>query len=442
MANFIEKPRTTCSLGGALSVISSLPGVVPIAHTATGCAGNLSGATAFGSGNCGSSYCSGSSVPCSSVGEKHVVFGGGDRLTEEINSALELIDAQLFVVTTGCMTEIIAEDLYSVVSQFQEEGKPIIYVNTPSFEADAYGGYDIVMDGIFNKYIPKSDKKDERMVNILGVVPQFDPFFRGDLEEIKRVLERLGLKVNTFFTADQSFQNILDASGAALNIVLSDVWGISVAKGFQKKHGTDFISVPIPVGAAQTEDFLRTVGQKLGIEEALVEDVIASENNWYYRYLERAADTIANGEVKYYTDVVSNSNGAISYAKFAQEELGWLIENVAVTDILKKSSQKALEQRFAEAGLRGGLFFETDASCIAKRLKNSAVPSHADFYQDFHTPVYVFGSTFEKDFALKNAAGSLSVSYPVYDRTIVTRGYSGYRGGLNLIEDILSSLNP
>lgn len=442
MAKFIEKPRTTCSLGGALSVIGALPGVVPIAHTAMGCAGNLSGAITSGSGNCGSSYCSGSSVPCSSVGEQHVVFGGGDRLNEEIRSALELIDAQLFVVTTGCMTEIIAEDLYGVVSEFQDEGKPIIYVNTPSFEADAYGGYDIVMDGILNKYIPKSDEKDKKLVNILGVIPQFDPYFRGDLEEIKRVLERIGLKVNTFFTADQTFQNMLDASKATLNIVLSDVWGVSVAQEFQKKHGTDYITVPLPIGAAQTDEFLRAVGEKLNIETEVIESAIDSENKWYYRYFERAVDLIANGELKYYANVVSNSNTALSYARFAQEELGWLIENVAVTDILNENGKKTVEQRFFESGVRGKLFFDTDTSRIGKHLKDSEIPSHADFYQDFHTPVYVFGSTFEKEFALKNAAGSLSVSYPVGDRVIVTRGYSGYRGGLNLLEDILSSLNP
>ncbi|MBP1736870.1 MAG: putative nitrogenase iron-molybdenum protein beta chain [Oscillospiraceae bacterium] len=264
MSGFIERPRTTCSLGGALAAISSLPGVVPISHTASGCAGNLGGATAANSGYCGSSYCSGQSVPVSNISEQHVIFGGGNRLEEEIRSARELLEADLFVVTTGCMTEIIADDVSGVVSEFQDDGgAPVICINTPSFEADAYGGYEILLHALFNEFLPVRTKKRTNLVNLFGVVPLFDPFFRGDLEELKRLLHRLGLQVNTFFTADQAFADLKTAPEAALNLVLSSVRGVEVAQAFQERHGTPYLVTELPVGAEATEEFLLRTAQAL-----------------------------------------------------------------------------------------------------------------------------------------------------------------------------------
>lgn len=440
MSLYVEKPRTTCALGGALAAISSLSGVVPIAHTASGCPGNLASATAFSSGNIGSSYCSGSSVPVSNIVESHVVFGGEKRLKEEIESAFELIEAELFVVATGCMTEIIGDDIQRVLVEFQEENKPIIYINTPSFEGDAYDGYEILLDGIFNKYLPVKEEKDNKLVNIFGVVPLFDPFFRGELEEIKRILESIGLKVNTFFTPDQSFENILSASEAGLNIILSRTHGIKFAEKFKEKHGTPYFVTELPVGAEATDEFLRLIAKELSLNEEKVEQAIEHENLIYYRYLERLADTIADGEFKFYSAVVSNANCAIPYAAFLQKELGWIIRETIITDILDNKRKEELELSFKNKEILGELIFETDASIIAKKITKNHPENPGEFFFDSYTPLYILGSAFEKEFADKRAANKLSVSYPVYDRVIIDRGYAGYRGGLHLFEDIIGSL--
>lgn len=440
MSSYIEKPRTTCSLGGALAVLSSMPGVIPISHTASGCAGNLSNATAFNSGYCGSSYCSGQNVPVSNIGEFQVIFGGGNRLKEEIESTFELLEGDLFVVTTGCMTEIIADDLYSVVKEFEDQGKPILYVNTPSFEGDAYAGYDLVLDGIFNNYLKPVKKKDPTLVNIFGVVPLLDPFFRGDLEEIKRLLEKLGLKVNTFFTSDQTFQNIKSAPKAALNIVLSRTHGVKLAKAFEKKHKTPYLIADIPVGAEQTDEFLKLVASKLDIEKKVVNKVINEENKVYYSYVERLADLICDSEFKFYYNVVSNSSTALPYAEFLEKELGWIPENIFISEALKKRDIAGIEEAFAQKKLRGQLTFEPHATQIQRKMTEAMVRSNGAFYQNTHTPVYVLGSTFEKSFIQKNASAGLYVSYPVYNRVVLDRGYAGYRGGLHLFEDIFSSL--
>ncbi len=284
MSDFIERPRSACALAGALSTIGNLPEVIPIIHTALGCGGNLANAVAFGSGYLGGGYCSGSQAPSTGVSETEIVFGGADRLHEQIKNTLELIDGKLYIVATGCMTEMIGDDTGGVAGEFREEGEPVIAISTPSFKGDSYHGYEIVLDAIFNRYLPKAESRNPKLVNIFGLVPGYDPFFRGDLEEIERLLTVLGLEVNTFFTPSQTFENITSAPSASLNIVFSRVWGKALAENFEQRHGTPFIVCDLPIGPEATDAFLRDIAERFGLD---AEPVIERENKIFYGYFER-----------------------------------------------------------------------------------------------------------------------------------------------------------
>jgi len=172
----------------------------------------------------------------------------------------------------------------------------------------------------------------------------------------------------------------------------------------------------------------------------VAEEVIRSENEIYYRYVERVADVIADSEFKFFAEVVSNANTAIPYARFLERELGWLIHDVVITDVLTQSQKHTLADRFEALGLRGNLIFETDTWKIEQAITRNHPDYHGELYFNADGPLFVLGSSFEKEFAAKRAASLLGVSYPLYHRAVLDRGYAGYRGGLHLLEDILSVL--
>ena len=434
----IERPRTTCAQGGALATIGSLPDVVAISHAAEGCGGNLSGAISLNSGNNGEGFCSGNQIPTSAIREKNVIFGGSDRLRHEISSAEELIDAKLFVVITGCMTEIIGDDIEAVVDEFADAETPVVAVNTPSFEGDAYTGYELVLDGVFNKYLPVSEEKDPKLVNLFGVIPNFDPFYRGDLEEIARILRKTGLKVNTFFTPDQTFENILSAPKASLNIVLSPVWGVGFVKKFESRHSTPYWITDIPIGAVATERFLSSLAEHIDIEKKVIDNVIKEESDSYYGYFLRTLDIIVNSQFFYYAATVTNSSYAAPIASYLKHELGWQTDDVYVTDILDKKSIERLQEDFDKADTGAELIFETNTKQIAWSLRKRHPRNQGERYFDQHSPFYLIGSALEKYAAADLGALTLAVSYPVYNRIIADRGYAGYKGGLRLLEDLIS----
>jgi nitrogenase molybdenum-iron protein beta chain len=178
MGNFIERPRFTCALGGALMAAAALPETIPIVHSVAGCVGSVAWAQQGGSalqvgGPCG---CLG--VPGSNLREREVVFGGADRLREQIGNTIEVMEGRLFVVLTGCVSEVIGDDVDSVVREFQRSGVSIVAAHTGGFRGDSYFGYEELLKTLFRDYVKGVRKKTPRLVNLWGVVPGMDVFWR------------------------------------------------------------------------------------------------------------------------------------------------------------------------------------------------------------------------------------------------------------------------
>jgi len=438
----IERPRFSCVLGGALATLTSLPRVAPIVHASAGCGGNLFTAAYSGSGYLGVGYCGGQGLPSSNIGESDVVFGGTERLSEQIRTTLEVIDADLFVVTSSCMTDIIADDIGGAVQEFKENQKPVIAIETGGFKGNSYHGYELVIEGLFKDYIKNVETKDKKLINIFGVIPAYDPFFRGDLEEIKSILERLGLKVNTFFTNDQTIENVKSAGEAALNISFSQIYGREVLESIEKTHKIPYMVADLPIGAIATREFLYELSKKIKINKKILEQVLTEKFSIYYKYIDRALDLYADSDFQQYAIVVANANGAIPYTKFLAEELGWIPKYVYITDDLKENQKQILVNHFNSLDIitKPELIFETDTSKIGERFLKSRPQFLSDRYVDQFSPAYILGSTLEKDFANSINAKLLSVSFPITNRLIIDRGYAGFRGGLHLFEDIINIL--
>ena len=103
-----------------MQTVQAIERACPVLHSGPGCAQKLADTTGS------SGYLSPQIFPCTSINEKDVVFGGVKKLSTTIENALKVIDADLFVVLTGCIPEIVGDDAQDVVSKFQEQGKPVV----------------------------------------------------------------------------------------------------------------------------------------------------------------------------------------------------------------------------------------------------------------------------------------------------------------------------
>jgi nitrogenase molybdenum-iron protein beta chain len=340
------------------------------------------------------------------------------------------------------MVEMIGDDVQSVAGEFKDEGKPIIAVNTPSFQGNSYYGYELLFSALAREVVKKAEKKNPKKVNVLGLVPGEDVFYKGNLREIKRVLSLLGLEVNTFVGEKETLDDFKNAGDAALNIVLSDIHGVKTAQEFERVHKIPYITTGLPIGYFQTAEFLRQVAQQMDVPAETVEVVLEQEQGVYFDYFERIADIYNDIDLQRYVVVVADSNYAPALSRFSADELGWLPEITVVTDFLEEHHKAAIEKRFDgwESGIRPTVKFDTDAASVRRYMNEVWQKDRNTRYFDAFGPGYILGSVIEKDLADEFQFSFLPVAFPVTNRVIFNRGYAGIRGGLTLAEDILGVL--
>jgi nitrogenase molybdenum-iron protein beta chain len=437
--NFIERARYTCAQGGAAATVTALPGGIPILHSPSGCAGNFAWTQNGGSGLQVGGYCGTLAIPSSSIQERDVVFGGDSRLREQIESTIKVMDGSIYAVLTSCVTEVIGDDIKSIVADYREQGVPIIGAETAGFKGNSYRGYDLVLQSLFRNFLEQGVAKKKKRVNLWGIVPSYDPFWRGNLEEVRRLLEALGLEVNSFFLDNDTIEGIRQAGTASLNIVISHSYGLEAAGVFEAVHGTPFVSLPLPVGASATESFLRAIGEKAGVRSNQTESVISSEKKRYYHFLEPLTDCFNDLDLQRYAVVVGDANYAVALTKFLADDLGWLPELAVCTDPLETHEQdRLLEQlKHLESRYSVKLVFESDGSQVIHHLREKWPSMGKGRYQNTFGPAFVVGSSLDRELAIEIGAPHLSVSFPVANRAILDRGYTGFRGGLRLIEDLI-----
>jgi len=52
----------------------------------------------------------------------------------------------------------------------------------------------------------------------------------------------------------------------------------------------------------------------------------------------------------------------------------------------------------------------------------------------------LFATSLDKDYANENNVAKVSVSFPITDKAVITRGYAGYRGTIAILEDSFTSI--
>lgn len=425
----VEAPRFTCALGGAYASALATYGTVPILHSGAGCGmANAHGMT-FASGlNTGGAQGT-TSTPCSCLVEEHVIFGGEDKLRNLIQSTIELMKGDLFTVISGCVPALIGDDVDAVVKEFSGQA-PVIHVKTAGFAGSSYVGYELFFDAVIDQLLTEVPK-EKGLVNILGIVPNQHVFWKGELQVIKQLLEKIGVKVNTIFTDFQGLEALKRIPAAELNLVFSPWVGIKNAKKLKEKFATPFEVIPgVPIGPKETSKFLQLVGNKLNISKEDIDQVIEVEERQAYRFAEYMSELFVISVPHAFFGVVADSSTAIGILKYGVNELGWNPQVVIVTDNPPEEFRDYIKKQLTE-NLEGvfipEVIFEVDSHKIRLTLKK-------------YTIQVLLASSLEKYIAHDEYdAIHLGVSFPIYDRAILDRSYAGYRGGLAFIEDLTAT---
>lgn len=422
MALIIERPRNGCALHGSVQTLSEIGGVIPIVHANGGCSVQnylANKASGFESG-----YVKGLSVPGTNFQERHIIFGGASRLREQIKNTLKVFDGELYIVLNSCESAMVGDDIEAMTREAQEQGEPVIESLSAGFHGDNHYGYEVLLTDIFSKLptVKTIEKKvQNKLVNILGILPNQDIYFKGDLEEITRILSGIGVQANTFFHK-RGVKELQEAQNASLNIVFS-TWGVKTAEKLKELYGTDYVVFDtIPTGYEEVKKFVEVIGDRLGLCYDTVDAFLDREKEYFDYYFSRIANDFFKGSFHKKVSVVGDEKTVRQIAGFLTKYLGIQIDTAIVTDFYP-GDENPLERK--QDDLRG-LAQQVRFSQDGKEIHSILIRTESDI---------IFGSALEEEAAVKLEAALLQTSYPVYGETILNKSYAGIRGAITLTED-------
>ncbi|MDR3145125.1 MAG: hydrogenase [Treponema sp.] len=431
MTEYIEKPRYVCALG-AFETALAIEGVVPILHAGPGCGAKLGGGIGTLNGCQGSGRVNPHILPSTNIGEREVVFGGGERLAETIEGALKMYRGDLFVVFSGCTAAIVGDDIGEVASRFADAEKPILYVDGAGFKGNNLYGHETLWDTLIRDYLKPAEKLYPRRINVFSSVPFQHPFWYGDLRELARLLEAIGLEPNIVYGPGGGVSALDAIPGAEYNLLVSPWVSLKNMRHLRERFGTPFLHEPVlPIGPTETGNFLRRVADFTGMETEGVRNFIDWEEGEYYYLVERAADEMVKTRLlptRFIT--IADSLYGLGITRFLVNDMGLIPRTQYITDQVPEEYQEGIRE--AMRGLEGGI------SAPAVFVSGSGEAQDLIARGGFANKAFILGSGWERTFSAAQGTLSLPVATPLLDRMVLNRSYVGYHGALTLLEDMCS----
>ena len=429
MSHHLEGSRNSCALHGALQLFEAIEGVIPVIHSTSGCGvQHYLGVTRLSGGN---DPFGSPPVSSSNIAEKHVVFGGGSRLREQLKNTVKVVQGDLYAIVTGCSTEMVGDDIPAMAREGRDQDWPVIYANTPGFSGDVHHGYHLAVKALIEQ-LPDIWKERETvpagLVNIWGIIPNQDPFWRGNLLELGRLLDGVGLVPNLLLGSEQSIASWKQVPGALLNLVVSP-WGELPARLLKERYSTPSITLEgLPIGNA-TSILLRRLTEQLKLDQIRTEKFITREESRLNHQFARLADSYYCTGFQREFVLVGESAQVAGIGEFLGKSFGLLPRTLIITDNPPDNVQDVLAERLSSIvpDYDTEVIFSEDRAEITDILRASDAQ-------------LILASSLERDVAAELDVPFLALSFPLVDRIVLERGYAGYRGATALLEDIGSSI--
>ncbi len=208
------------------------------------------------------------------ITEKEIVYGGGEKLKKALKETDERYHPKAIFILTSCASGIIGDDVEAAVADVQ----PTIRAKIAPIHCEGFRsrvlqtGYDAMWHAILKYIVEEPKKKQEDLVNVTNM---FSYTWR-DKAEITRLLGKLGLRAN-FVPEFASVEELEMMSEAAVTAPLCITFGDYIMKGLEQIYGVPYFRDVVPMGVANTDNWLRRIAEFTGKED-LAEKVIEEEN--------------------------------------------------------------------------------------------------------------------------------------------------------------------
>jgi nitrogenase molybdenum-iron protein beta chain len=422
-------PAKTCQPVGAVYAALGVHGCLPHSHGSQGCC-------AYHRSHLTRHFKEPVMASTSSFTEGSSVFGGMANLTQAFGTIFEMYDPDIVAVHTTCLSEVIGDDIPTIISKATEEGKIpegklVVHCNTPSFVGSHVTGFSAMVAG-FVKYLSVNTGTRSAAVNILpGWV---EP---SDMTELKRIVAAFGLPMvmlpdtssvldapatgeHAFFPKGGTTIPDIKAMGDARATLSLGTWASSdAARLLETRCGVPFEDLDLPIGLAATDRFILSLKALTGVD---VPVQIEDERGRLVDVISDMHQYLSGRKVAIYGD----PDHVIALTEFCRDM------DMLPVHVLTGSVGNAFETRIhdilADSVPNANVKAQGDLFLLHQWIKNEPVD-------------LLLGTTYGKFIGRAEDIPLVRVGWPILDRV----GHSyfptvGYLGSLRLAAEIISAI--
>ncbi len=380
------KTAQGCKLFGAYQALAGIEDAVVLLHSVIGC--NF-GTMSFHIPNRMHDI----RQACTVISDNEIIGGGEKSLKFALNSIIELYNPAAIFVISGCVSEMIGDDIQAIINQFGKD-KCIRYIESAGFRGSFDDGYEQALLSLIDLMEPHKGSV-KPVINLLGIHSD-DYRTAADKKELQKLL---GDKVELNAVFSQcTLNDIKKASRAGLNLVLG--YGINLAKEMEQRFEIPYALLDYPFGMEGLKEICDILRRHFSLDFSedikQIRDEISLGLKPIYTYLQACYGMPAA--------IIGHAARARGLRRFLEDELGMEVVCFAIREELKDLEEFHNAVRNSEAAI-------------------------------------LFGSSFEQELSDELEIPLVRFDYPVFDEISITgRSFIGTSGVLCLTEDILNAV--
>jgi nitrogenase molybdenum-iron protein alpha/beta subunit len=225
-------------------------------------------------------------VPATYLDGDDYVFGAGAKI-ERILPAVAAKGHRLMAVVNSPGAALIGDDLERLIVTAGLDA-PCAVIETTGFSGTAAEGFDTALRSVLRRLDPPETQPVPRRINLLGV-PLLQYQWRGNVEELARLLGLCGIEIGAVLCAGSNVDQLRSLRSATLNVVVQEEYGAGIGAFLREQYGMDTIrpECGVPLGFDAAATWIGEVCKRLDADPAPALNDIANARADCYRALSR-----------------------------------------------------------------------------------------------------------------------------------------------------------
>lgn len=356
-----------------------------------------------------------------------------------IEDVEKIYESEILFILSSCATEIIGDDIDAVVSEeSMRRNKKIISVDVGGASGDTYDGYNRFLHKTSAAVYPMLFEEAQTRplssgngpsIDILGIIPFFDMFFRGDMRELERVFKTIGVRVNSFYSGDCSLDTMRRSLTNDLALSLTGNVGKRALKNIKRYTGAKTTTFRVaPIGFEYTHRFFMHVSELLDLDLDMVRNRLKQEERKTREIMIRGFDF---AKVMYNAGrvaIIGEPSRTLAMANFLLNEVGMRSTLIAFTRDVSSDELEELDRILNVRNNQAQVLINQDNYLIRSVLSETQ-------------PNIVFGRSIDRIRELEKTV-YITWQFPSTNRFVLyDRPYLGYQGIGSILDDIVNGFS-